>query len=227
MAPGCELPKAGRCDKVRAFRPGASMSSAASETQYDFRSKYTQQNFATRLLLNGFFGAIEKAVRLAAPKSALEVGCGEGFSTARLQGFLPAGARFSACDVEDRLVRAARANNPGIEVAQASIYELPHKDGEIELVCSLEVLEHLDEPRRALSELLRVSSRYVLLSVPREPVWRALNMARGKYLTGLGNTPGHIQHWSRSSFTRFVGEQARLRAVYSPLPWTVVLAEKS
>jgi hypothetical protein len=30
--------------------------------------------------------------------------------------------------------------------------------------------------------------------VPREPIWRIGNMARGRYLGDLGNTPGHIQH---------------------------------
>ena len=74
-----------------------------------------------------------------------------------------------------------------------------------DLVLAIEVLEHVPDPAAALRELARVARRDVVLSVPREPIWRAANMARGKYWGDLGNTPGHIQHWSRAGFVRLVG----------------------
>ena len=40
-------------------------------------------------------------------------------------------------------------------------------------------------------------ARALLVSVPREPLWRGLNMARGAYMRDLGNTPGHVNHWSK------------------------------
>ena len=45
---------------------------------------------------------------------------------------------------------------------------------------------------------------------PFEPVWRLGNMARGRYLKDLGNTPGHVNHWSRWSFRRFVATRFEL-----------------
>ena len=45
---------------------------------------------------------------------------------------------------------------------------------------------------------------FILLSVPKEPIWRICNMARGKYWKDLGNTPGHIQHWTKKKFCRMV-----------------------
>jgi hypothetical protein len=50
-----------------------------------------------------------------------------------------------------------------------------------------------------------------------------LNLARGKYLKDMGNTPGHLQHWSRRSFLRLVSSYAEVVKVLTPLPWTVVL----
>ena len=41
--------------------------------------------------------------------------------------------------------------------------------------------------------------------VPREPVWRVLNVARGRYVRWLGNPPGHIQHFSRAAFLALAG----------------------
>ncbi|WP_207642472.1 hypothetical protein, partial [Desulfosporosinus sp. I2] len=64
---------------------------------------------------------------------------------------------------------------------------------------------------------------HIILSVPREPLWRILNLARGKYIPDLGNTPGHIQHWSKKSFLRLVNRYFDVLEVKSPLPWTMVL----
>ena len=63
-------------------------------------------------------------------------------------------------------------------------------------------------PERALAEMARVARGYLLVSVPREPLWRALNIARGAYVRDLGNTPGHLNHWSRRAF---VGSARALR----------------
>ena len=51
-----------------------------------------------------------------------------------------------------------------------------------------------------MAEMARVARRHLLVSVPREPLWRGLNVARGAYLSDLGNTPGHVNHWSKRSF---------------------------
>jgi 2-polyprenyl-3-methyl-5-hydroxy-6-metoxy-1,4-benzoquinol methylase len=197
----------------------------ATSTQYDFAGKYTQGNFITRRLLGGFFGCMERLVAPLKIASALEVGCGEGFSTQRLKRMLPDGASFEASDVEDRLVAAAIAANPDVPIRKESIYNLERADKSVDLVFCLEVLEHLEDPALALKELCRVSRQWVVLSVPREPIWRLLNMARLKYLGHWGNTPGHLQHYGARSFGAFVSGQAVVRRQANPLPWTIVLAQ--
>ena len=47
---------------------------------------------------------------------------------------------------------------------------------------AIEVLEHVPEPEATLAEMARVARGHLLVSVPREPLWRGLNMARGAYL---------------------------------------------
>ncbi len=49
-------------------------------------------------------------------------------------------------------------------------------------------------------------------------------MARGKYVRNLGNTPGHIQHWSSRQFEELVGSRFDVVAVQRPFPWTMVRA---
>ena len=61
-------------------------------------------------------------------------------------------------------------------------------------------------------------------SVPFEPIWRAGNLARRRYVRELGNTPGHVNHWTRWGFQKFVETRFHVQQVRSPLPWTMVRA---
>ena len=77
---------------------------------------------------------------------------------------------------------------------------LPFADGEFDVAAAIEVLEHVPDPEHTVAEMARVAERRLLVSVPREPLWRRLNVARGAYWSDLGNTPGHLNHWSKRSF---------------------------
>ena len=73
-----------------------------------------------------------------------------------------------------------------------------------------EVLEHLEDTEAAVNVLAQIATPYLVVSVPREPLWRILNLARGAYLKDLGNTPGHVQHWSTASFLRLLEPALKL-----------------
>ena len=69
----------------------------------------------------------------------------------------------------------------------------------------------MPDPEHTVAEMARVALRHLLVSVPREPLWRGLNMARGAYLKDLGNTPGHLNHWSKRSFVALLSRARRGR----------------
>lgn len=185
--------------------------------------KYGTKNPIARRLVDGFLRSVAELYVASKPSTVLEVGCGEGRLAQHLLGAGPRPERFVASDVElDRIVPDL---DPLIEVQQASIYALPFADDEFDLVVCCEVLEHLGEPAKGLAELARVARRHVLVSTPREPLWRVLNLARGRYIADLGNTPGHIQHFSRRGLVRLASTHLRVLERRSPLPWTVLLGE--
>lgn len=191
----------------------------------DFSGKYEDTSAISQYLVNNYFKAVKRL--LANTKNvnlAHEIGTGEGRSTMRLKSMVPI---ISASEYVERQVDLAKRNNPKLDIFQESVYELKYENSSVDLIFLLEVLEHLDHPELALDEIRRVSNRYLILGVPREPLWRVLNMCRFKYLKDFGNTPGHLNHWSKSSLVKLIEKKyGKVIAVESPIPWTIVLAEK-
>ncbi len=194
----------------------------------NFRGKYVNAGRIGGILVDRFYDAVQELLQVYASElsSILEIGVGEGFSTQRIKGMLSAGSHFEASEFRSDLAELAQRRNPNIRVSQESIYALNRETCSFDLVLCLEVLEHLENPRAALNELARVSRKYALVSVPREPIWRMLNLVRGKYIGSLGNTPGHLQHWSTRTFRNFVEPIFEVMAVRTPLPWTVFLLQR-
>lgn len=185
--------------------------------------KYGTKNPIARWLMRGFLDAVGGLFDEVGASEVLEVGCGEGkLATALLASARRRPSRFVATDVS--LERRAADADPSIEFREASVYQLPFGDAEMDLVLCCEVLEHLEDPERAVREIARVARRAVIFSTPREPLWRAMNVARGKYVRDLGNTPGHIQHFSRRELVRTIDRHLRVDRVLTPVPWTVLRA---
>jgi 2-polyprenyl-3-methyl-5-hydroxy-6-metoxy-1,4-benzoquinol methylase len=187
--------------------------------------KYGSANPVVRRIMRGFADALSRLVAQAAPASIHEVGCGEGYWCLEWngQGIAARGSDFSPTVIElARANAAARGVSPELFQVR-SIYDLDAARDGADLVVCCEVLEHLERPDEGLRALRRVAKADLIVSVPREPIWRCLNVARGKYLASLGNTPGHIQHWSRDAFVRLVGRYFEVLEIRSPLPWTMLL----
>jgi ubiquinone/menaquinone biosynthesis C-methylase UbiE len=189
------------------------------------RDKYDCRNPIGRALLDRFVSHVEQLVASLAPARMLDVGCGDGRLTARIRSAVP-GAAVVACDVSREAVAAAEERICGVQLLVASVYDLPFLDACFDVVGGFEVLEHLEDPERALREIRRVASGHVVLSVPHEPLWRLLNLLRGKYLTRLGNTPGHLQRWGPRAFRDLVATRFRVVSVTRPFPWTVAVGSR-
>ena len=190
--------------------------------------KYGSSNPIVKRLMAGFGRALdellERAAREGGLDSILDVGCGEGVLTAQWAREL-APRRVIGLDLPDPKLAAAweQRHAGNLEFRAGTAESLPFGDGELDLVAAIETLEHVPDPELVLGEMVRVAHGHVLASVPREPVWRALNVARGAYLRQLGNTPGHLNHWSRDGFVRLLERHGEVVAVRTPFPWTMAL----
>lgn len=191
-------------------------------------AKHEDKNLISRLLVSNFDNSLIKLMKQTKQKNIHEIGCGEGLLSLKLSslGCKIRGSDFSANVIEIAKENAASQGVPPDIFSQKSIYNLDALTDSADLILCCEVLEHLEDPRAGLKALEKITSNYILLSVPREPLWRALNLLRGSYIKNMGNTPGHLQHWSKHGFVRLISEYFDVIKTTSPIPWTMVLAKK-
>jgi 2-polyprenyl-3-methyl-5-hydroxy-6-metoxy-1,4-benzoquinol methylase len=186
--------------------------------------KYSARNPVARALMRGFERNLDDLFASTQPRSLLDVGCGEGVLTQRWAKLLEP-ARVVGIDLDDPLLAAewARRTAPNLTYLAQRAERLPFADGEFDLATAIEVLEHVPEPDHTLAEMARCAARHLLVSVPHEPLWRAVNMARGAYWRQLGNTPGHVNHFSKSAIVALCARHGEVLETRSPFPWTMVL----
>jgi len=176
-------------------------------------------------MMKGFESSLFSLVDRASPESIHEIGCGEGYWVLRWNEH---GLQARGCDFSKKVIEIASENARRLKLSPSlfktrSIYDLDAAQDSADLVVCCEVLEHLHHPDAGLQALQRIVGRYLIVSVPREPFWRVLNLARGKYISNWGNTPGHLQHWSKKRFIKLVSRYFEVVEMRNPLPWIMLL----
>ena len=187
--------------------------------------KYGSQNPFIKWVMKRFDATVSEFVAVASPATVHEVGCGEGFWVLRWN---ERGIEARGSDVSARIIEVARADAVARGLSAHTfqvrdIYQMEAGSDSAECVVCSEVLEHLERPGEGLEALQRIVERHLVVTVPREPLWRVLNLARGRYIRSLGNTPGHVQHWTRRGIVRLVSKYFEVVDVRCCGPWTMIL----
>lgn len=130
----------------------------------------------------------------AKPASAVDIGCGDGHLTSVFRSMgIP---RIYGVDLSRERLKFGRSRNPTIRYLQGDVLKLPVADGVVELASIVEVLEHMTDPVAALREVARVSSRYVLVTVPyRSPLQQQLC----PHCLEVFFVDGHVQFFTEDS----------------------------
>ncbi len=188
--------------------------------------KHTSSSKMQRALIDRFHQKIAGIVADLQPTTLLDCGCGEGFVSEVLLTAMPP-LQITGFDVLPDSVELARLRNPRANFSVGSIYDIDQEDNSFDVAVAFEVMEHLHEPDKALAEMARVASKYVVLSVPHEPFFCLANAARGKNLdmTPKGSDPDHRNFWSRGEFGKFVSRELDVVTLTGSMPWTICVGK--
>lgn len=185
--------------------------------------KHTSKNPLKKILIRNFENNLIDLIAPLNPKKILDAGCGEGFTLAKLFE-RKIGDELEGIDYSKDAIRIGKKNHPNLNLKTGNIYSLSYRNNQFDLVICTEVLEHLEKPAIALSEVERVSSKYILFTVPNEPWWMLFNFTKW----GRQKEIGHINHWTSSQFKKMLERNGlKVQSVKLPFPWTMVLAKKS
>lgn len=188
--------------------------------------KHANTNPIQKMLIGNFYNTFYKMVKPLRANSILDVGCGEGFTLKKLEE-KKIGKMNEGIDYSSDAIKIGKKIYPELNLKKGDVYKLDYKDNSFDLSICTEVLEHLENPTKAVEEIRRVTSKYIVFSVPNEPFFILANLLRGKYIKSFGNHPEHINHWTTKGFESFLKKQG-LVIVKSrhPFAWSLVLAKK-
>lgn len=190
----------------------------------NYYSKYETNNIIEKYLVERYKKTLNGLIKSISANSIYEVGSGEG----EIINFISKIKDFKlilGSDIDRKLLSQNSLNYPNSYWILNKAEQLPIKENSIELVIVCEVLEHINSPESFLEECKRINAKYYIFTIPNEPIWRILNMMRFKYLKNLGNTPGHINHWSKLEIKKLVSQYLDLQNIFFTQPWIFILAK--
>lgn len=140
------------------------MTNDARQAEYwESYSKYREYDHPiVRFFAEQRIAFIRRHLDLATIRSALDVGCGNGFSTYYMRQHVP---EVWAVDRSEHMLSRHPLRHEG-RVRAGDALHLPFEDGAFDLVYAWEVLHHIAEPLQAVREMARASRRYVLVAEP-------------------------------------------------------------
>lgn len=123
----------------------------------------------------------DRIVNWVKEKKVLDIGAGDGLITSLL----------GATGIEYEAEGVRLAQEKGANVIQGDAYALPFEDNSFEAVIMIDVLEHLENPQKALQEAKRVAPVLYVNTPPKKD-------------DGTLTDKFHIQEWSPVGLTKVV-----------------------
>lgn len=176
------------------------------------------QHFIKSIFISRFIGEIASLVISSGAKKIIDIGCGEGYSDQLLLGQL-SGIKIVGVDKNEQFLKKARTRNPQVTYQKGDIYKMEGRQ-EFDLALVMEVLEHLENPNKAIKEIKKTAKK-AIFSVPLEPWFSLASFFSGSYLRNWGRHPDHINSWNSHSFAKMLKEHFSVVRINIAFPWLI------
>ena len=170
--------------------------------------------------MRGFLDALDAALPGGPPATVLEVGMGEGEVTTVVRAATR--APTSSASTSPTSTSPPSGATRGLSGVFADIARLPFPSERSTSCSASRSSSTCPTPRRpspssTASAGATWSCRCRVSPCGGWRTWRAASTS-----ADLGNTPGHIQHWSSRGFADLVATRFDVHTVQRPFPWTMV-----
>lgn len=133
----------------------------------------------------------------------LDIGCGDGYLAELITK--NKNCNLTCLDISDVALQRAKARN--LKVVQASMEDvLPFDDNSFDYVIATEALEHIAKTEEVLLEMVRVSKKHLLVSIPNIAFWKyRWTLLRGRFPKQWVVHPiEHLRYWSVDDFKKML-----------------------
>lgn len=140
------------------------------------------------------------ALSYVAGNRIIDVGCGEGITLEKLVTFYP-GRQITGIDSEPENIEICQRH--GLPVQYGTVFNLPFEADSIDCVLFFEVIEHLDEPDKALMEIHRVlkPGGQLILIFPNDKMFMVSRLLTGMIKEAFYDA-GHVRQWTPSTIRK-------------------------
>jgi 2-polyprenyl-3-methyl-5-hydroxy-6-metoxy-1,4-benzoquinol methylase len=199
-----------RCDECCVAIERMNATTAAERISSDCESPLWSEHLSRYLF----------AAQYIAGKRILDIACGRGYGTALLA---EAGAtQVVGVDISAQAVaEAKRVAGPRVAIQQADGIHLPFRNASIDVVVSLETIEHIQQANLFVGELRRVvaSDGLLIISTP--------NALYTKPIAGMPHNPYHVREFTPEQLVTVLGHDfssvallgQRVHPRYRPCPY--------
>lgn len=166
----------------------------------DYETHYAQEEASDarhgKFQVYRFYGTAQHIPKDA--RSLVDVGCGEAHWLEWLKTHHTM-SNLVGVEVAENRAKAAQKRYPSLDIRAGNVFEM-NLEGSFEIVTCLEVIEHLEDWKDAVRNLLKIATRKVIITVPyREQIPEEICIHCHK------PTPryGHLHSFDESSFDEF------------------------
>ena len=143
-------------------------------------------------------------------QKVLDIACGDGLL---LSALAQKGVSASGIDISEEGVKKCREKGLDVSVVDIATENLPFADGTFDTVVMLDVLEHVYAPETLLQEAVRVSKKYIIISVPNfNSLPARLQVLRGGVPENNRPNKGHVYWFNYGNLVKMF-DQHKLHVV--------------